>query len=90
MKNQMKVLLKAIVIGVILTSCQTMSIKPYSNLETKTYNGRNLYLSRSDKADLLVFINGSGMNSVLGEKKGNIWTSVEFPYFIEPLAKIGM
>jgi esterase/lipase len=78
----MKVLLKVIFVGVVLTSCQTMLIKPYTNLETQLINGRNLYLTSSDNTDLLIFVNGSGMNSVLGEKKGNKWTSLEFPYFI--------
>lgn len=82
MNKQIKVLLKAIIVSFILTSCQTMSIKPYSNLETQIINGSNLYLTSSDKADLLIFINGSGMNSVLGEKKGDKWTYFEFPYFI--------
>jgi esterase/lipase len=36
----------------------------------------------SNKSDLIIFINGSGMNSVLGVKEGGKWKSVEFPYFI--------
>ncbi len=55
---------------------------PYQNLKKRSIGNNNSYLLNSNKEYLLIFLNGSGMNSVLGERKGGIWRSVEFSYFI--------
>jgi len=75
-------LIMEIALALLITSCQTMSREPYPGIEVHNLHERNLYLSRSGKTDLLIFIDGSGMNSVLGIKNGISWESVEFPYFV--------
>jgi len=82
MKKTISLCIVFFIISVILTSCQTISKNPYPKILVKVFNNRNLYLLCSDKSDLMIFIDGSGMNSVLGVKDGDTWKSVEFSYFV--------
>jgi len=43
---------------------------------------RSIYTFNGNQKKLLIFIEGSGLNSVLGVKKNNRWESVQFGYFL--------
>lgn len=82
METNLQFTLAAGLLLLVTMSCATMSENPYSGLETvQTENGQ-LYAHRDDNDVLLVFLTGSGMNSVLGVKEGPVWTSVEFSHFV--------
>lgn len=66
----------------LLASCQTAALNPYPGMETRKLNGGAVYVTPPAHPSLLVFIEGSGMNSVLGIKNGVLWDSVGFAYFV--------
>jgi pimeloyl-ACP methyl ester carboxylesterase len=60
----------------------------YGDFETYRINGNNLYEFCSDKNDkLLIYIEGSGTTSVLGEKNKGKWVSYNFGYFLTKYMK---
>ncbi|MBN2223045.1 MAG: hypothetical protein JW765_00065 [Deltaproteobacteria bacterium] len=66
----------------LLASCQTTALNPYPGIETRKLTSGTLYVTPSDHPTLLIFIEGSGMNSVLGLKNGVLWDSVGFAYYV--------
>jgi pimeloyl-ACP methyl ester carboxylesterase len=65
-------------------SCVTISkINPYPNIATVTYGNNTAYEFRNAKTDkLFIYLEGSGLNSVMGTKDEKRWYSINFGYFI--------
>jgi esterase/lipase len=69
-----------VLIGLLFYSCTTTV--PYHNIhEINVYN-HLIYTFNNNKYKALIYIDGSGLNSVLGVKNTDKWTSVNFSYFI--------
>ena len=65
---------------VLLGSCQTAN--PYHRMINAEYDSQSIYEFNKNQRDLLIYIDGSGLNSVLGIKKNEKWESVGFSYFL--------
>lgn len=68
------------------TSCVTFfpyDRQIYPGLQTKGYSSGNLYVFNSPASDsLVIFIDGSGMHSVLGNKKNKRWNELTMSWFM--------
>ena len=73
-----KRLLLVFIIIVLFFSCTTFNRRnPYPNMEIAYYANSQAYVFPNEASDkLIIVIDGSGWESVLGEKKGNTWKTV--------------
>jgi hypothetical protein len=70
-----------IILGsMLLFGCLTM---PYREMDYVT-NGdyTSYFFGTGSETTLLIYLEGSGLNSVLGIKKGRVWQEVQFAYFV--------
>jgi pimeloyl-ACP methyl ester carboxylesterase len=66
-----------------LAACASVKTGPYGPFETKHHEHGTYYLfGQSESKSLIIYLEGSGMNSVLGVKSGRHWKSVQFTYFV--------
>lgn len=66
----------------LLSSCTSLRGTVYAQLEEEEFGGGRIYSFNKNKAKLLIYIEGSGLNSVLGIKKSHGWEEVHFSYFL--------
>jgi len=75
------------IIAVLFVSCSTTAKTtysynredPYPGMEIVRYANSQAYAFPNEESDkLLIILEGGGWESVLGEKQGNIWTSVGY------------
>jgi len=66
---------------VLFASCVTNlynPMNPYPGMEILRYGNSQAYLFPNESSDkLIIILEGSGWVSVLGEKRGNFWVSVQ-------------
>jgi len=81
MKFNVKPILVFCIIALIC-SCRTYSYNrknPYPNMEIMRYSNSQAYLFHNESSDrLIIALEGSGWDSVLGTRENNIWTSVQY------------
>lgn len=70
------------IILIIFASCKTYTYNrrnPYPNMEILRYSNSQVYLFPNETSNkLIIVIESSGWNSVLGTREDNIWTSVQY------------
>jgi len=59
-----------------------MTKVPYPNMHEVNEKDQLIYTFNNHKDKALIYIDGSGLNSVLGVKNSDKWTSVQFSYFL--------
>ena len=64
----------------LFASCMTKS--SYPNMHEMNDNDQVIYTFNGRQNKVLIYIDGSGLNSVLGIKNSEKWTSVQFGYFL--------
>ena len=81
MKFNIKLMLVFSIIALI-SSCRTYSYNrknPYPNMEIMRYSNSQAYLFFNESSDrLIILLESSGWQSVLGTRGNNIWTSVQY------------
>lgn len=66
----------------VLLLCSCMTTVPYHNMHENNENDQLIYTFNSNKDKALIYIDGSGLNSVLGVINSDKWISVQFSYFL--------
>lgn len=72
----------ALIVSVCAVALSFVSCMTYKNLKTENYGDAHMYEVGSKKPDLIIYLEGSGKTSVLGERKNNKWVSVNFGYML--------
>jgi len=90
MARNKKILLLFLCIIILLISCKTYTYdrkNPYPNMEILRYSNSQAYLFPNEGTNkLIIMIEGSGWESVLGERQDNTWLSVKYgAQFIQEL-----
>jgi pimeloyl-ACP methyl ester carboxylesterase len=69
---------------ILLFSCATINKKdPYPNMETVIYGNSTAYeFINKESNKLIIYLEGSGYNSVMGIKNNNEWEFISFGYFV--------
>jgi pimeloyl-ACP methyl ester carboxylesterase len=77
--NKATLYLALLVSSILFSACVA---DPYPGLHERRINDQSLYVFNKDQKRLLVYIEGSGLSSVLGIKSTTKWKSVNFTYFL--------
>lgn len=80
--KQLNVVFSAVILSILLLGSCATTKSVYSNLKIEEYDKTHLYQVGANSKDLLIYLEGSGTASVLGEKQNGKWISVNFGYFI--------
>lgn len=83
-KKMKKILLLILTLIIFLASCESLEVQKYYNkIQVYENNGKSYYVVNNEKSgELIIYLEGSGLSSVLGTKVNNFWTSIHLSFFI--------
>lgn len=79
---KIKVIFLLFLLTILFFSCITSVINPYNNICQFEDNENLTYLINPGEKRVLIYIDGSGLNSVLGIVKNKVWVEVGFSYYL--------